>query len=233
LGEQRQRAPLPPPLLMLALLSGLALIWFGLSIAGYTPLHYDNQGAAVINACWVAFNLALIVAAIVRVRSLQYGTERRSGFRFATNLSGMVASHPCRIQDISMTGTLLSITGARAAEQIGGRIVPPGIDVLHGTVTLEAEECARDADGPNRVITACSSVTTNPGGRTLALALANIWVEEAQAAPRAERPNGPRENRSWSWAGATPAPRLLAPVEIETPARYRVIRGRCEGIPKG
>jgi cellulose synthase (UDP-forming) len=218
LGEQRQRASLPAPLLMLALLSSLALLWFGLSMAGYTPLHYQNQGAATINAFWVAFNLALIVAAIVRVRSIQFGSERRSGFRFATNLSGMLASRPCRIQDISMTGVLLSMTSTTSANQVplDGRVALE-IDVPNETVVLAADIRSRRADGPNRMIYGaqfCDGQTQAIG--RLALALANIWVAEGQA-PGTGRANGSRDAGELAWR---PEPRqqpqlALTPVEAE------------------
>jgi cellulose synthase/poly-beta-1,6-N-acetylglucosamine synthase-like glycosyltransferase len=219
LGEQRERAALPRPLLALALGSALSLIWFGLSAAGYTPLHYDNVGAATINAFWVAVNLGLILAAIVRVRSIQFGTERRSGFRFATNLSGMLASHPCRIQDVSMTGALLSITSDKFpdADAADGRVTVD-IDVPHETVTLTAEVRSRRAVGPNRAIYGvqfCDGQTQEVG--RLALALASTWVEEAHIASRAERPNALWEAGELAWRPEMPQqPQLvLAPVEVE------------------
>jgi cellulose synthase (UDP-forming) len=220
LGEQRQRAALPTPLLTLTLISGAALIWFGLSVAGYTPLHYDNLGAAAINAFWLAFNIILILAAIARVRSIKFGIERRSGFRFATNLSATLADRSCRVCDVSITGALLSITGATVAAHapVAGRVTLE-INIQHETVTVEAEVRSRRADGPNRLIYGVQFCEGQIQAiARLALALANAWVEEAQTAPVAGRASGPQEAGDLVWR---PEPLqqpqlMLSNVEIAT-----------------
>jgi cellulose synthase/poly-beta-1,6-N-acetylglucosamine synthase-like glycosyltransferase len=218
LGDLRERAGLPRPLLVLASLSIVALVWFGLSVAGYTRLHYANLGAAVVNAFWLVVNLALMLLAIGRVRSLQYGTERRTGFRFATNLSGVVASQPCRVQDISMSGALLSITTAKPNKWLGvGRQVALEVDIARETVRLEVEVRSRRAAGPHRAIYGvqfCDGQTQAVG--RLALVLASAWVEERPTALTDDRMTGSRQSSELVWRPEVLQPQLaLAPIELE------------------
>ena len=60
-------------------------------------------------ACWLAFNLALLVAAIGRIRAVRYGGERRASVRFAVSLPARLDGAPCVAEDLSLTGARLTL----------------------------------------------------------------------------------------------------------------------------
>jgi cellulose synthase (UDP-forming) len=89
--------------------SAAAALWFVATVAGRTPLHYGVPAAAYGTAGWLAFNLALLAAAIGRIRSVRYGVERRASVRFPVSLPARLDGAPCIAEDLSLTGARLAV----------------------------------------------------------------------------------------------------------------------------
>ena len=103
-GGQQRRVPVPPLLWAVLLASLVAAGWFAATLAGWTPLHYGVPAVAYGAAVWLCFNAAFVGAAIMRIRALRYGTERRASVRFAVTLPGRLNGHRCVVEDLSLTG---------------------------------------------------------------------------------------------------------------------------------
>jgi cellulose synthase (UDP-forming) len=110
-GERPHRTRPPRILSGVVVVSGLATVWFVATIMGRTPLHYGTRAAAFAAAGWLAFNLALVAAAIARIRAIRYGAERRASVRFPVTL-------PARLDGVSCMATDLSLTGARVSAPV-------------------------------------------------------------------------------------------------------------------
>jgi hypothetical protein len=123
-GERPHRAQTPRILSGVVVISGLATVWFLATIMGRTPLHYRTPAAAFAAAGWLAFNLALVAAAIARIRAIRYGAERRASVRFPVAL-------PARLDGVSCMATDLSVTGARLS-------APSPLPQQPSTLVLEA-----------------------------------------------------------------------------------------------
>jgi len=108
-GEQQGRTPAPRILWVTAAASAAAALWFVATVAGRTPLHYGVPAAAYGTAGWLAFNLALLAAAIGRIRSVRYGVERRASVRFPVSLPARLDGAPCIAEDLSLTGARLAV----------------------------------------------------------------------------------------------------------------------------
>jgi cellulose synthase (UDP-forming) len=107
-GERPRRTPAPRILSAVVVVSAITTVWFVATIAGRTPLHYGVRAAAFAAAGWLAFNLALVAAAIARIRAIRYGAERRASVRFPVSL-------PAQMDGVTCTATDLSLTGARVS----------------------------------------------------------------------------------------------------------------------
>ena len=107
-GERPHRTPAPRILSALVVVSGLTAVWFVATIAGRTPLHYSVRAAAFAAAGWLAINLALVTAAIARIRAIRYGAERRASVRFPVSLPAQLDSASCTARDLSLTGARVS-----------------------------------------------------------------------------------------------------------------------------
>ena len=125
--DERRRANASPLLTGIALLSVAAAIWFILTVAGLTPLHYEVPWVAYGAAFWLAVSLAFLVAAIARIRSMKYGAQRRSSVRFATALNGTLDGIKCIIHNVSLTGTQISTS---SSEDVAGHLMDTNIHVL-------------------------------------------------------------------------------------------------------
>ena len=113
LSGERRRGKVPPLLSGLVLFSLLGMVWFGLTAAGHTPLRYGVPWAAYGAAFWTTLNTMLVLTAIFRIRSLKFGTERRSSVRFKTTLAGALDGMPCTIHDLSLTGAFVSLAASQ------------------------------------------------------------------------------------------------------------------------
>jgi cellulose synthase (UDP-forming) len=142
LGHARTRVSAPPLLAAMLPLSGLALVWYLLSLAGLTPLRYAEPWVAHGAAFWLAVNLVLVVAAIRRVRAETFGAERRASVRFQTELAGTLDGVPCTIRDLSLTGARVVVDAgwwpalAVAAEHALAISALPTLPPLRGAVRM-------------------------------------------------------------------------------------------------
>jgi cellulose synthase (UDP-forming) len=115
-GERPRRTPAPRILSAVVVVSGLAAVWFVATIAGSTPLHYGVRAAASVAAGWLAFNLAMVTAAIARIRAIRYGAERRASVRFPVSLPAQLDGVACTARDLSLTGARVSAPSPLPAE---------------------------------------------------------------------------------------------------------------------
>jgi cellulose synthase (UDP-forming) len=107
-GDRPQRARPPRILLAAVVVSAFAALCFIATVAGRTPLHYGVPVAAYAAAGWLAFNLALVTAAIARIRAVRYGAERRASVRFPVALRARLDGVPCVATDLSLTGARIT-----------------------------------------------------------------------------------------------------------------------------
>jgi cellulose synthase (UDP-forming) len=122
-GEERARARVPWVLATLALALFSAVVYAGLSLAGLTPTRYSVSGAAAVPLLWLLVTSGFVGSAIVRIRSLRFGVERREGHRFPVSFPATLDGLPGRMIDVSLGGAQVSVPG-------------PGLPV--GTETLLA-----------------------------------------------------------------------------------------------
>ena len=110
--DVRHRNDAPWLLWLLLSLSGVAAVWFALSLAGITavtyPIHWTVYGAAF----WATLNAAFLIAAIARVRSDLFATDRRTAVRLQIAGTVLIDSSPTHLIDISMGGALVRAEGA-------------------------------------------------------------------------------------------------------------------------
>ena len=133
-GERPHRERPPRILSAVVVVSGFTTVWFVATTMGWTPLHYGTPEAAFAAAGWLAFNLALVAAAIGRIRSIRFGAERRASVRFPVSLPARLDGLPCRATDLSITGA--RITASSSLPGVPSELVleAPGRDVTLGCV---------------------------------------------------------------------------------------------------
>lgn len=113
-GDERQRPPTPVLLRLSLVVSLAAAVWFGLSLAGNTPLEYRQPWAAYGAAFWLAINAGFVVVAMRRVRSERFAGERRASVRFDVDMPCGLSGHAGQLHDISLTGARLSLPAGLA-----------------------------------------------------------------------------------------------------------------------
>jgi cellulose synthase (UDP-forming) len=128
-GEHPRRAPAPPVLSAVAVVSIAAAVWFVATIAGRTPLRSGVPAAAFAAAGWLVFNLALVAAAIARIRAIRYGAERRASVRFPVSLAARLDGVSCVARDLSLTGARVSAPLPLPGEPSTLVLEAPGRDV--------------------------------------------------------------------------------------------------------
>lgn len=183
-SSQRDRINPPPLLVALAIVSGVAAVWFVLTLAGLTPLRYETPWLAYGAAFWLAVNLGLMLAAIARTQAKRFGPERRSSVRFSTGLSGTIDGRPCRIREMSLTGGLVSMSEPLTPPSDDGRRGFT-VGVLGRALSLGAvvRWQRRQQDGRTLLgLQFCDGQTQ--GQAQLALALLNRELVLAKKGPR-------------------------------------------------
>ena len=115
-GASSDRVTTPVPWLLRALLAGSAasLGWFIATMAGLTPVTYDELPATLGAAGFLVMNASLLVLAIRRIRSPRFAGERRAGVRLGVRLFGAVNGARCEIEDLSTTGAKVLLSSATA-----------------------------------------------------------------------------------------------------------------------
>lgn len=108
----RHRNDAPWLLWLLLGLSGVAAIWFTLTIAGLTNTTYPVRWTVYGAAFWAIVNAALLIAAIGRIRSDRFATDRRTAVRHRISGKVLVDSLPAHLIDISIGGALVRTESA-------------------------------------------------------------------------------------------------------------------------
>jgi cellulose synthase (UDP-forming) len=112
--EGRGRIEAPRLLTVLAAASSFALAWFAACLFGLTPVHYSVPWAAIGAAGFIAVNLALLLAAIGRIRSSRFSGNRRASTRLAVRGAARLDGRPGELADLSLTGARVVLLDAPA-----------------------------------------------------------------------------------------------------------------------
>jgi len=103
-GDTRRRARVPLILRVLLLVSVAALAWYVMNLTGHGLLHYRHIDGVSWAAGWATFDLATILAAVHRIKSDDFSSDRRASFRF--DIGGTVAIDGAQVplKDLSLAG---------------------------------------------------------------------------------------------------------------------------------
>jgi cellulose synthase (UDP-forming) len=189
----RRRTPVPVLMRILLVASPLAMLWFGLSLAGLTPLEYPEPGVAIGACVFLAANLALVAGAAYRVSSPRFASDRRRGARLPVRLHGAVGEVPCTVLDVSLTGARLVCADAPvfepSAEVAVTLDIPPRPVVLAASVQRHLQHPGGDVE---------LGVRFEPDQRTaiaqLALALFAFYSRDGRG--KASKPRSRRAARA-------------------------------------
>jgi cellulose synthase (UDP-forming) len=105
--DERRRTQVPWTLWVLLALTGLALVWFACTLAGLTPVIYQVKWTVYGALFWVLVNLGLLAAALSRIRSDRFASERRAAVRLQTGGPASIEGHLGRLLDISIGGAMI------------------------------------------------------------------------------------------------------------------------------
>jgi hypothetical protein len=95
----------PPRLLTIpAAATAVGLAWFAATLFGFTPVLYSVPWAAIGAALFMSVNLALLLAAIGRIRSSRFAGNRRASTRLSFVGPAQVDGRPVKLVDLSITG---------------------------------------------------------------------------------------------------------------------------------
>jgi hypothetical protein len=122
-GDARDRTPVPRLLSWLAAACSVGLVWFTATLLGLTVVTYATPWAPIGAAGFMAMNLALLLAAIGRIRSTRFASNRRAATRLPVQVPIRLAGQLGELLD-------LSVTGARVA-------VPEPVEAGDGELWLE------------------------------------------------------------------------------------------------
>jgi cellulose synthase (UDP-forming) len=106
-----QRTPVPRLLSVLAAASSLGLVWFTATLLGLSPISYSTPWAAIGAAVFMALNLALLLAAIGRIRSSRFAGNRRAGTRLPVHVPVRLAGLRGDLLDLSVSGARIRVPG--------------------------------------------------------------------------------------------------------------------------
>ena len=108
-GAKVRTASVPRLLTFLLALSLTAAAWAAATFAGFTPMTYGAPAAVLGAGAFMLVNVALLIAAIRRIRSARFAGEKRAGVRFDVRLRGHLDGVLVAIHDVSLTGARLTI----------------------------------------------------------------------------------------------------------------------------
>lgn len=98
----------PPGLLVTLIgLSAVGLTWFALSLAGITGVSYQVRWVAYGAVFWLLFNAVMLVAAVSRIRSERFSTDRRSAVRLRVGAPVSIDGEAGDLLDVSIGGALV------------------------------------------------------------------------------------------------------------------------------
>jgi cellulose synthase (UDP-forming) len=114
------RTPVPRLLTILTAASSIGLVWFTATLLGLSPITYATPWAAIGAAGFMAVNLAMLLAAIGRIRSSRFAGNRRAGTRLPVHVPVRLAGQRGELLDLSVTGARVRIPAPVGAE--GGEL---------------------------------------------------------------------------------------------------------------
>jgi hypothetical protein len=106
-----RRTPVPRLLTILAAASSIGLAWFTATLLGLSPITYETPWAAIGAAVFMALNLALLLAAIARIRSSRFAGNRRAGTRLPVHVPIRLAGLRGDLLDLSVSGARIRVPG--------------------------------------------------------------------------------------------------------------------------
>jgi cellulose synthase (UDP-forming) len=128
----------PPQLLVFLMsVSTVSIVWFLLSMLGWTPVDYGENTPAVMGSfVFACVNFWLLSLAVKRVRAAQYAGNRRAATRFEVFLHGELDGEACIVRNLSSTGARVEggTTALERAQKVS--LVIRAADTEH---RLEAE----------------------------------------------------------------------------------------------
>jgi cellulose synthase (UDP-forming) len=132
----RARVPVPSLLSILAAASSLGLAWFAATLFGLTPVRYEVPWAAIGAAFFMSVNLALLLAAIGRIRSSQFAGNRRAGTRLPIRVPASIDGIAGHLEDLSLTGARVVVDDSPRTRRAR---VELAVDLGHGVVALTSD----------------------------------------------------------------------------------------------
>jgi PilZ domain len=142
-GEVRRRMRAPGVLVVLLALSGLAAVWYVGTVVGLAPFHYRIPWVAHAAAVCLLVNAALMSAAVYRIQSSRFSSDRRAAVRFAVHGRATVGSTELAVHDVSLTGARLL---SAAAIERGAPVVLDLAPMLREPLAAVVRSCR---PGPN------------------------------------------------------------------------------------
>lgn len=110
-GESSRRRQRAPRLLwFLEGLSGAAVAWFLAVVTGVVHFTYTVPWSVYFAMVWLFFNALLISAAIERIRSSRFASDRRSSVRLHASGRAQLDGHDAEVIDISIGGALVRVS---------------------------------------------------------------------------------------------------------------------------
>jgi len=115
----KERVEAPRLLTILAAASSAGLAWFAASLFGFTPVSYSVPWAAIGGAFFLSLDLALLLAAIGRIRSSRFAGNRRASTRLPIRGPARLDGQAGRLVDLSITGArvVLPVTAEFVSDQ--------------------------------------------------------------------------------------------------------------------
>jgi cellulose synthase/poly-beta-1,6-N-acetylglucosamine synthase-like glycosyltransferase len=136
--SEARRIPIPRLLAAFSLLHLVAGAWYIATVLGVTGLTYAAPGVAHGAAFWLLFNVALLGLAIGRVRSRDYGPERRRSHRHGVRADARVGDADGELTDVSLTGARLRLGHASPASLETGQLVLVEVDRKREAAAVDA-----------------------------------------------------------------------------------------------
>ncbi len=106
-NDERRRTQAPWSLWILLALTGIALLWFAGTLAGVTPTAYRIRWTAYGALFWALVNCGFLVAALARIRSDRFASERRTAVRLQTGGAASIEGRAGQLLDVSIGGAMV------------------------------------------------------------------------------------------------------------------------------
>jgi cellulose synthase (UDP-forming) len=184
-GSARTRAHVPRVLAALAAVLTVAAGYAALSLAGFAPIHAQLRGAMFVPFLWLLVTVGFVWAAMARIRSTRFGSERREGHRFPVAIPATLDGLPGTLVDVSLGGAQVRLPDTAAglpagADTLLAMWVPDRTEPIIMHVTVRSRQGDRHRvqflDKDWRALAALSATTMGVG--------ALRWAPAVEADPR-------------------------------------------------